>query len=84
MLTTARGHRCADEAYIPERMLQALGHELLLKNMNKLLMKYNPKLVGELLKSGDIDVAAFETSKRPDHGTDKAGMLELISGSLPY
>ena len=65
-------------------MLQALGHELLLKNMNKLLMKYNPKLVGELLKSGDIDIASFEPSKLPDHGADKAGMLELISGSLSY
>jgi len=45
---------CVDEPYIPGRMLETLGPEALRLNMNNLLLRYNPALVRELCKRGEV------------------------------
>jgi len=60
---------CVDHPYIPGRMLETLGDEPLRLNMNNLLLEYNPALVRELRKRGDIG---------PDEG-EAAETAELLS-----
>ena len=59
---------CVDEPYIPGRMLETLGDEPLRLNMNNLLLEYNPALVRELRKRGEIsegDGLAADTAPEP-------------------